>query len=261
MNLNKGLCRWTLKFLLTLVLLTAVMPVVGMSTARADGWEEALLTVDTLHDSFSALESLIKLEKLDTQTLRKQNNDRLKAIQTKIKNIDKGKLEQFKASYDQALKKHAPSLEQYKTLTKQAAAARKTKDAKKAALLDLKRNNLKPAVDAAKLDIANRKSALTTAKKQAAAKAKEIRTSLASIQPLKKQIAAENKLINRTNKNKSAAEKLYRAAIKKGNAVMAAAQMTIMYAELGKVNQSQKKIHAWEKQIEGYLKAAESKLP
>ncbi|MMZ71084.1 hypothetical protein D1872_343220 [compost metagenome] len=67
-------------------------------------------------------------------------------------------------------------------------------------------------------------------------------------------------MISRTNKNKSAAEKLYRAAVKKGNAVMAAAQMTIMYAEMGKVNQSQKKIQTWEKQIGSCLAAAEAKL-
>lgn len=242
---------------LMLILLLGFLP----GKAEAGSWDTALNTVDGLYDSVSAMDSVIKLEKQNTQVLRKSNDAVQKAINESVKNIDKSKLTELKAAADQAEKKYAPLLADYANLGKQITAAKKNKDKKTADLLDLKRNRLKPSVDAAKLEIKNKKAALSAAKQAAAAKTKLVKDALAPVTVLRKQITEENKLIAASNKSRAVADKLYKSAVKQGNAVTAAAELTIIYGELGKVHSSQQKIYSWEKQITSVLTSAKAKLP
>lgn len=231
------------------------------STASADSWNAALTSVDRIYDGKTALETLIKLEKQETQALRKRNDEDLKAINAAVKNIDKGKIDQLKAAADQAVAKHTPLLNEYTNLGKQITAAKKNKDKKTADLLELKRGKLKPAQEAARLEIKNKKAALTAAKQAAAAKAKLVKDALAPVTVSRKQITEENKLIAAANKKRSAADKLYKAAVKQGNAITAATQIALIYNELGKIHASQQKIRNWEKQVTAALNTARAKLP
>ncbi|ANS73471.1 hypothetical protein AWM70_01800 [Paenibacillus yonginensis] len=244
-------------------LLLAVVVSIGALTppAYADSWSSALSSLDGLHDSFTALEAVVKAEKAQITALNKTNNDQLSRINAGISSIDKTKISQLQSAADAAAKKYAPLLDEYTSLGKQAAAARKIKDKKKADLLDLKRNKMKPEVEAAKQEIKVKKDALTAARKQAAAKKKTVQDALLPVKTLKQQMAAENKLISAANKNKSAAEKLYRAAVKQGNAITAAAEMAVMYTELGKVHSSQQKLKSCADKITAALKTAQAKLP
>ncbi|GGO05268.1 hypothetical protein [Saccharibacillus kuerlensis] len=231
-------------------------------TYAADGaWASALSGIDTLYDGYTALETANKIEKLEIQTLRKDTAARLKNVNAAIKAIDKPKIDRLAAEWAALKSKYAAVIGQYSDLGKQASAARKRKDKKNADLLDLKRNKLKPSVNAAKIEIKNAQNALAAAKKQAAAKAKIVKDTLAPVKALKQQITAENKSIAGFNKTRAAAYKRYRSSVKQGNAITAAAEMTLMYTQLGKIHSSQQKIYGWEKQISTAVKSAAAKLP
>ncbi|WP_138494229.1 hypothetical protein [Paenibacillus pinistramenti] len=260
MNYKLPDSRWRKRFV-SLLLAAAVG--LGFVTPRAyaDSWGSALSSLDAVHDSFSALEAIVKAEKAEITAINKKNNTQLSQINASIQVIDKTKIDQLKSAAEAAAKKYAPLLEEYASLGKQSAAARKNKDKKTADLLDLKRNKLKASVDAAKLEIKTKKEALASARKLAAAKKKTVQDALLPVKTLKQQITAENKLVSAASKNITAADKLYRAAVKQGNAVTAAAEMTLMYSELGKIHASQKKIRTWADKITATLNAAQAKLP
>ena len=251
---------WRISIIFSLIL--CLVSGSGLSgKAYADNWDAALSSLDRLHDSYTALETVVKLEKDQTTILHKKNASDLSTLNEKIKAIDKTRNDGLKADTDHAAKKYAPLLSEYTDLGKKATAARKSHNLKDADLYDLKRNKLKPSVDAAKLEIKHKRDASSAALKQTAAKVKLVKDALQPVQVLKQQITAENKVITATNSRKVAAEKLYRSAIKQGNAVTASAEMAIMYAELGKVHASQQKIKGWEDSIARAQATAKSKLP
>ncbi len=250
--------------LLTLLLVLAVafsFPFAGRAAAAGDGWTAALSSIEMLYDGYTALETANKIEKQGIQSLRKDSEARLHTLNAAIKTIDKAKVDRLTADAAAVRSKHAALLKQYSDLGKQAAEARKRKDKKNADVLDLKRNKLKPSVDAAKSEIKHAKEALASAKKQAAAKAKTIRDALAPVTALKKQVTAENKSIAAYNQTRAASYKRYRAAVKSGAAITAAAELTLMYTQLDKIHVSQQRIYGWEKQILAAVQAAAAKLP
>ncbi|WP_172254532.1 hypothetical protein [Saccharibacillus deserti] len=245
--------------LLSLVLIFPFAAPPGRASAGA--WASALSGIDALYDGYTALETANKIEKLEIQTLRKDSAVRLKSVNASVKAIDKSKIDRLNTEWTALKGKHAPLIRQYSDLGKQAAEARKRKDKKSADLLDLKRNKLKPSADAAKLELKKAQEALAFAKKQAAAKAKTVKDALAPAAALKKQVTAENKTIVSCNKTRAAAYKRYRSAVKQGNAITAAAELTLMYDQLRKIHASQRTIYGWEKQISAAIQSAASKLP
>lgn len=256
---KRALSRLFPLLLAAVLILSVSLP--ARAQASGDTWAAALSGIDTLYDGYTALETVNKLEKQEIQSLRKDSAARLKEVNAAVKAIDKPKIDRL-ASEAAALKlRHASLIQQYSDLGKQASEARKRKDKKNADLLDLKRNKLKPSVDAAKLEIKNANEAVSAAKKQATAKAKTVKDMLVPVASLKKQVTAENKSIAAFNKTRAASYKRYRSAVKSGNAITAAAEMTMMYAQLGKIHASQQKIYGWEKQISAAVKSAATKLP
>ncbi|MGO4785834.1 hypothetical protein AB4124_00110 [Paenibacillus sp. 2KB_20] len=228
--------------------------------ASNTGWNAALTSIDQLYDNFTALELANKQDKQQIQVLRKQNNDKLKEINSKVQLIDKVMLDKLKTEADQTQKKYAPMLAEFTDLGKKATEARKRKDRKSALLYDLKRNRIKGAVNTARQEIKLKKDALTAAKKQAAAKAKIVKDALLPVQTLKKQITAENKKITDFNKNKNEVNKRYKAAVKEGDAVKAAAELKRIVDDANQIHALQKKIFEWEGNIRSTIHAADAKL-
>lgn len=228
--------------------------------ASNTGWDAALTSIDQLYDNFTALELANKQDKQQIQVLRKQNNDKLKEINSKVQLIDKVKLDKLKTEADQTQKKYAPMLAEYTDLGKKATEARKRKDRKSALLYDLKRNRIKASANAARQEIKLKKEALAAAKKQAAAKAKIVKDALLPVQTLKKQITAENKKITDFNKNKNEVNKRYKTAVKEGDAVKAAAELKRIVDDANQIHALLRKIFEWEGNIRSTIHAAEAKL-
>jgi len=229
--------------------------------ASDTGWDSALTSIDQLHDSFSALELTNKQDKHQIQVLRKQNNEKLKEINIQVQLIDKVKLDKLKTEADKSQKKFAPLLAEYTDIGKKATEARKRKDHKSVLLFELKRNRMKASVLAARQEIMLKKDALTIAKKQASEKTKIVKDILVPVQTLKKQITAENKKITDFNKQRIAADKRYKAAVKQGDAVKTAAELRLIIGDLSQIHASQNKINEWETMIRTTIYAAEAKLP
>ncbi|WP_157283051.1 hypothetical protein [Paenibacillus assamensis] len=233
----------------------------GHVSATSVGWEAALSTVEQLHDSLSALELANQLDKQKIQLLRKQNNEKRKEVDRKIKLIDKVKLDHLQSEAERSQKQHAPLLAKYTEFGKKASEAKKRKDKKSALRYDLERNRIKASVSAARHEIKQKKDTLTAAKKLAYTKAKQVRESLEPIQTIKKQITAENKKITDIHsKNKSEANKRYRSAIKQGDAVSAAIELNLIVAELTRIHAALNKIYKWEGNVRNLIQAAEVKL-
>ncbi|WP_233147122.1 coiled-coil domain-containing protein 22 [Paenibacillus selenitireducens] len=249
-----GLVVLILSFLLLLVRPSFV-------EASDTGWDGALTTIDQLHDSFSALELTNKQNKQQIQVLRKQNNEKLKEINIQVQLIDKVKLDKLKTEADKSQKKYAPLLAEYTDLSKKTTEARKRKDHKSVLLFELKRNRMKASVHAARQEIMLKKDALTAAQKQATAKSKIVKDILVPVQSIKKQITAENKKITDFNKQRIAADKRYKAAVKQGDAVEAASELRLIVGALSQIHASQNKIYEWETMIRSAIYAAEAKLP
>lgn len=246
--------------LLSLGLIFTLLVQLSAAHASADNWTAAVSGIESIYDSVTSLESIIQLENQQTQTLRKQNNSRLQSVNAKIKDMDQSKLSSLKAAAEQTEKKYASLFAEYAELGKQAAAARKQRNAKTAELISLKRNKMKPQVTSARTEIKQKKAALTQARKDTAARKKTVKDAIAPVQTVKKQITAENKIVSAYKKSRSAARKSYRAAVKRGDAVSAAAHLAIVYNKLGAIHASQQKIYSWEQQITTIIRGAESRL-
>ncbi|MFB5269058.1 hypothetical protein ACE41H_20040 [Paenibacillus enshidis] len=257
--MNRGILKnWNRMLILLLI---AALYWGSAVPAQAGGWEAALDGLDAVYDDVTELETLIQLESKQTQTLRQKNNERLKTLNKNIQATDAALLSRLTAEVKQIEQKHAALLSQYSSLTKQAAAARKQKNTKTAALLDLQRNKLKPSYTLAKAEIKAKKETLSTAKKQASAKKKTLKDMLTSVTALKKQITAENKTIATARKSKTAANKKYRSAIKAGDAVTALSQLMVVYDQLARIHASLQKTNNWENKITQGLQAVEARLP
>ncbi|MGG6311082.1 hypothetical protein [Paenibacillus macerans] len=239
-----------------------VLLLCGTAQAKpADSWNAAWDGIDAVYDGLTMVQSLVKQESAEITALRKRNNEQLSAINAKVKAIDRPLLDRLAAEGESLQRKHAALLENYSSLGKQVTAAKKRKDNKAADLLELKRNQLKPAATAAAAEIKAKKDALAAAKKATAGKAKIVKDALIPVQTLKKQITAENKTIAAVRKVLSAADKRYKSSVKQGDAVGALLELKTVSDQTNQVHASLKKVYEWEKKIAQTLASAATKLP
>lgn len=233
----------------------------GRYMQAASSWDAALDGIDAVYDGLTAVQTLVKQESLEISALRKKNNDALSALNAKIRLIDQTVVTRLAQESEALQRKHAPLLEQYASLGKQAADAKKRKDKKSADLLELKRNKLKPSATAASAEIKAKKETLAAAKKSKTAKAKVVKDALVPVQTLKKQITAENKSVAAARKHLSAADKRYKSSVKRGDAILAALELKAVYDQTKAIHASLTKVYAWEKQVAQLITAASAKLP
>lgn len=229
--------------------------------SAASDWDAALDEIHNLYTEYTGLQVSLKSDIQRNQALRKENNTALTAINTRLEATHAIQLAKLKAEADAMKKKHAPLLEQYASLGKQATAARKANNLKNAAVLDIKRNKLKPAAAAARAEVKVTAAALAEAKAQSSARNKPAKDALAPVANLRKQITAQNKLFSAAQADRSEADKNYKAAVKAGDAAKAAAAMKLSYGKMGELRIMVARMYSWEQQISAALRAAESKLP
>ncbi|WP_019911676.1 hypothetical protein [Paenibacillus sp. HW567] len=229
--------------------------------AAATDWDSSLDEIHALYNDYTVLQMTLKSENQRTGALRKQNNTGLAAINLKLQATDASLLSRLKSEAAAMKVKHAPLLEEYSSLSKQIAAARKAGNLKSATLLEIKRNRLKAAAAAARAEMKTKIALLAAARAQAAAKIKPAKDALAPIADLKKQITVQNKAINAAQTERAKADKRYKAAIQAGDAVAAAAAMKLSFTKMGEIRTLGQMNYSWEQKIALALRAAESKLP
>ncbi len=253
--------RKSVKMLLFAAIAFSMVLCANRQANAAASWDAALDGIDAVYDGLTAVRTLVKQESAEITALRKKNNDALSALNAKIRAIDQAPVTRLTQESEALQRKHAALLEQYASLGKQVAAAKKRKDKKSADLLELKRNRLKPSATAAAAEIKAKKESLAAAKKTKAAKAKAVKDALAPVQALKKQITAENKSVAAARKHLSAADKRYKASVKRGDAMVAALVLKTVYDQTKAVHASLTKVYEWEKKIAQMITLANTKLP
>lgn len=248
------------RFVLSVMLFLLITTSFSQAYAATD-WDSALDDINALHNNYTAIQETLKADNLKIQKLRKLNNDDLKSINLTLQSVDEPLLTRLKADVAAIQNKYAPLLKQYSELSKQSAAAKKAKDLQNVTILDLKRNKLKPAVTLARTEVKITTDALAAARKITASKTKPAKDALIPVATLKKQIAAENKNIAAAQKIRSEADKQYKIAVKRGDAISAATEMRASYEQMEQIHTMQKNLYNWEQKIAIALRLAESKLP
>ncbi|ULO05578.1 hypothetical protein H1230_21195 [Paenibacillus sp. 19GGS1-52] len=252
--------RYWRGFVEIVILLTLLTANVTQASAASD-WDNALDDINAIHGEYTALQGVIKADRLKIQKLRKENNDDLKTVNAQLLAVDQALLSRLKTETEAIRKKYAPLLEQYSTLSKQSTAAKKAGDTKTATLLDLKRNKLKAAVTAARAEVKNKVDALAAARKATAAKTKPAKDAIAPVAAIRKQIVAGNKSLAAEQKLRLEADTRYKSAVKQGNAITAAVELKLSYAHMSKIHTMQQMLYSSEQSIALAVRTAESKLP
>lgn len=252
--------RNSIRLLLLAVITISLMMSGTRPMYAASSWEAALSGIDAMYDGLTAVQTLVKQESLEISALRKKNNDALAAINAKLKAIDQATITRLTQESESLQRKHASLLEEYKSLGKQVSAAKIRKDKKSADLLELKRNQLKPAATAASAEIKAKKDALAAAKKAKAAKVKVVKDALAPVQTLKSRSPPKTNP-SPPREHLSAADKRYKASVKRGDAIVAALELKIVYDQTKTIHTSLTKVYDWEKQISRTITNASAKLP
>ncbi|WNS45926.1 hypothetical protein [Paenibacillus sp. MMS20-IR301] len=252
-----GLLRKSIVILIVLTLWAGP----AQQTSAASDWDTALDEIHNLYPGYTALQVSLKSDIQQNQTLRKQNNTALADINTRLLATNAAQLTRLRTAAEAVQKKHAPLLQQYTDLGKQATAARKAGTMQNAAVLDIKRNKLKSAATAARAEVKAATSALAEAKAAAAAINKPAKDALAPVAGLRKQITAQNKLVAAAQADRSGADKSYKAAVKAGDAGKAAAAMKLSYSRMTEIRTLVGRMYSWEGQISSALRSAEAKLP
>lgn len=259
MNNRSGPVR--LRKWVSLLMVLAILIGSHPRTAAAADWDSALDEIHNLYSDYTGLQVTLKSEISRNQTLRKQNTADLTAIQSQLKSVNLALLGRLKAEADAVQKKNAQLLEQYSSLGKQASAARKAGNSKAVIRLDLKRNKLKAAASAARAEIKGKNAALAEARAATAATIKPAKDALAPVAALRKQITAHNKKVSELQTLRSEADKRYKAAVKTGDAVAAAAEMKQSYIKMGEIRSIIQQIYSGEQRISAVLRSAETKVP
>lgn len=247
-----------------LTVLLVILAVLSGNTPRAaaaSDWDAALDQINDLYSSYISLQASVKAESKRNQELRKQNTADLAAVNARLQSTDKNLLSRLKSEADATRKKHAALLEEYASLGKQAAAARKAGNLKGATAFELKRNKLKAAATAARVEIKTKNTVLTEATSAAAAKNKPAKDALSPVSGMRKQITAGNKQISEAQALRAEADKQYKAAVKAGDAVTAAAGMKHSCARMTEIRTYLQQVYVLEQKITAALRLAESRLP
>ncbi|WP_052421288.1 hypothetical protein [Paenibacillus sp. FSL R7-0273] len=229
--------------------------------AAASDWDEALDQINEQYSSYTSLQASVKAESKRNQELRKQNTAGLAAVNARLQATDKTLLGRLKSEAEATRKKHAALLEQYSSLGKQAAAARKAGNLKSATAFELKRNKLKASAAAANAEIKVKNTALTEARTAAAAKNKPSKDAISPVAGIRKQITAGNKQISEAQALRSEADKRYKTAVKAGDAVTAASAMKLSCARMTEIRTGLQQVYVLEQKITAALRLAEAKLP
>lgn len=256
-----GFTRGYLRRILVVLILLALWGSAVPRVSAASDWDSALDEIHNLYTDYTGLQAVLKSEIQRNQELRKQNNTALAAINVQLQASNAARLAELKAAAEAMKKKHAPLLEQYTALGKQAAAARKANNLKSATLLEIKRNKLKASAAAARAEVKVTASALAEAKALTAASNKPAKDALVQVANLRKQVTAQNKLFSAAQAERSEADKSYKAAVKAGDAAKAAAAMKLSYTRMTQIRTMVGQMYSWEQQISTALRAAELKLP
>lgn len=217
-----------------------------------------------INSKFSELVTLLKQRQdLDgkVNTLQTGNKDTLAELNKLIKQIDATELDQLEADAVQARERNKPLFSQYSSLNKQIEAVRSLKNKDLNLMLRFQANVLKIPVQLARLEIKAKESSWRAAKDRTAKTVKEIRATLADMEPIKVQIKARQSEMKAIDTRAAAVWSEYKLAVKKKDSPAILNTLTSVVSLSGQINEEQQKIVQFETAIHGILTAAKAQIP
>ncbi|RKN60782.1 hypothetical protein [Paenibacillus ginsengarvi] len=196
-----------------------------------------------------------------TSTLRRSNDEALKAVREKIKRIDEEKLAPLKQAVDGAKERYKPLLDSYTAVNKQIAAAKPLQSKELNTMLRLQADSLKFPVQLAKQDIKAKDAAYRTAKEKTAAKQKKVRETLEAIEALRDTSQAEKASASAVKKTIDADWKTFSSLLKQNDANASSERLAAMMTQLEQHARHKMNMYNAEKKIEAIIEKANGQLP
>ncbi len=237
----------------------SVKPALDKTTASAD--RTLAGQIRTMYNELLVLQAQDQSWDEKIKAISYKNEEALLVLRKQIKQIDADKLSKLEIQVKQTRERYKPLFALYDSLNQQTAIAKSLGNKDLYALLRMKADGMKAAVQLARLDMRTKESSLKTAKDSAAKTMKKIRETLADIDPIKVQIKAERSAANMSKKRLSSAWAIFKQTVKKGDAKGTLNSLADSVAHLRQIVLHKQKIHALEKKISDILLKAKGQIP
>lgn len=189
------------------------------------------------------------------------NAERLLAVNAAIKRVDAAKLEALEQQAARAKERYRPLFELYSSLNRQIPVARALGGKHAAALVQAQAEGVRPAVQLARFEIRSKEAALRAAKDNAGRTARQIRGTLAAIEPVNVQIRADRSAAAALKKSAAAVSSALNRSLKSGDAKAAESALSSLVALAGHIAETKQKLLERERRIGGIIGRAEAQLP
>ncbi|MGF7048944.1 molybdopterin converting factor small subunit [Paenibacillus sp. DS2015] len=210
--------------LLTLSPLTVMASSLELSASAQSAFNTMLSSTDsssaaTLKKRYSEVLNLQQKHlEWDTkiESIHFVNEEVIINLRKQIKQIDEDKLSKLDTQLKQARERYKPLFTLYTALNQQITMANKVKNKELSTALKSQVSTMKVAVQMARIDVANKVSALQLAKSQTAKTKKSLRNMLGARDPIKVQIKAAKSTVSASKKQLTSETTLFKQVVKKG---------------------------------------------
>ncbi|MFC5704295.1 hypothetical protein ACFPVX_23645 [Cohnella faecalis] len=193
--------------------------------------------------------------------LHAENEQALLGVRQRIKLIDAGKLSRLDAQAKQAKQRYQPLFDDYRAANQQLTAAKYIPGKEIKAVLRLKADLMKPAVQLARQDIRAKEAALKEAKEATAKTVKKIKDVLGGISSSKAKIQAEKAAAAIPAKHLSSAWSAAGKSLKKADSKGVTEALSDLNSLFKQTIARKQAIQALEVQIGGIIAKANSLIP
>jgi|GEM_PF-1079121 len=194
------------------------------------------------------------------KTTSKQNDNDETALRSRIKTIDKAKIDNLARKLQKTKDGYQPLFDQYAAATASLKAAKKLGSKTLNAVLQLQVDLLAISVKAAKADIKTVDAELKQAKASAAATIKRLRDQLAAINKEEQLIAPQKSAVSQLNKQKSAEWSDFLYSLRVGDSKNAIRSLTLLGSVLNATAQRLATMEACEARIAAIIKSVSNQV-
>ncbi|MNH98279.1 hypothetical protein D3C73_509980 [compost metagenome] len=227
-------------------------------TAAADS-----ATAARLKQQYTDLLALqLKDQSLDGELTKiKKSNDAADLLtRQRLKEIDTINLNKLEQEVKAIREKYASLFQAYESLNKQLSVARSLKNKWLTTLLSTQAESMKTAVQLARLHIRSKDDALQAAKVAKSKTVKQVRLTLADIEPLETQIKAAKSTISTINKQFNTEGAIVKQAIKSKDAGRTLDGLTRMLSYLRQVTEQKQKTVGYHQKITAIIAKADKQF-
>ncbi|QOS77251.1 hypothetical protein JNUCC31_20915 [Paenibacillus sp. JNUCC31] len=184
-----------------------------------------------------------------TKTLHAANTSELARLRVEIRQTDDAKIAGLAEKVKQTEARYEPLFALYSSVNKQLDAAKAIKNKEWSAAIRTQADTLKPVVQLAREDIRFKKKELAEARKRKSTEVKRLRTLLAGVDPVKKQIQTGKKQASLSRERYSNALQQFKQSAKLGQSSRVLSSLNSLAAAAEKWAGSKQHIYTLEQKV------------